>query len=194
MANKETPPDRKTRVGMNEPARSEGRMTKTMPVSEGSPSSGGYYMGKDDTRKIVGVLTTYTWQPQGQLFPIREGKNFIGSDKVYSDASHQPCDIQIKQDERMSGEHALILCRGGVYEIIDQTSSNGTFLNGDMLPANQSQRLENYSEIKAGSTLFTFIKIAPPKTAEEHVGQSPNEKVDKKPGKEAIGGKDTYVP
>ena len=125
-------------------------------------------MGKDDTRKIVGILITFTWQPPGQMFPVREGKNFIGSDKVSSDASHQDCDVQIKQDERMSGEHALILCRGGVYEIIDQTSSNGTFLSGEMLPANQSQKLENYSEIKAGSTLFTFIKVTAPE-GEKHV-------------------------
>ncbi len=168
MAHNDTGSDRKTRVGTPKSEGTEGRMTKVMPVSTGSPSVRGY-MGKADTRKIVGVLTTFTWQPQGELFPIREGKNFIGSDKVYSDASHQDCDIQIQEDERMSGEHALILCRGGVYEIIDQTSSNGTYLNGDMLPANQSHRLENYSEIQAGSTVFTFIKIAPSKKAEEHV-------------------------
>jgi pSer/pThr/pTyr-binding forkhead associated (FHA) protein len=167
-------------------------MTKTMPVSSGPTSIGGF-MGKEDTRKIVGILISFTWQPQGQLFPIREGKNFVGSDKVYSDASHQDCDIQIKEDERMSGEHALILCRGGVYEIIDQTSSNGTFLNGDMLPANQSQKLENYSEIKAGSTLFIFIKIAPPKGAEERVSPPPTRKEEKKTEQEVDDKRDTFV-
>lgn len=63
----------------------------------------------------------------------------------------------------MSSEHALILCRHGMFEIIDQTSANGTFLNGEMLIANQSTKLPNCAEIKTGDTLWTFFKIeAPP--------------------------------
>lgn len=192
MAHQHTPPDRKTSVGTFKPATAEPRMTKTMPVSGGSTSSGGH-MGKEDTRKIVGILLTFTWQPQGQMFPVREGKNFIGSDKVYSDASHQDCDIQIQQDERMSGEHVLILCRGGVYEIIDQTSSNGTFLSGEMLPANQSKKLKNYAEIKAGSTLFTFIKVTPPEGEEQHVSPPPDPIVDDKVDPITDDKKDTIV-
>lgn len=165
--------DRKTRVGVVNP-KPEGRVTKTIPAGGGHAKAGGH-IGAGDTRQVVGVLATYTWLPQGALFPIREGKNFIGSDKVSSDASHQDCDVQISQDRRMSGEHALILCRQGIYEIIDQTSSNGTFLNGVMLSANQSQQLKNYSEIKAGSTVFTFIKIEPPVGSEKHPDISPGE-------------------
>jgi len=62
----------------------------------------------------------------------------------------------------MSSEHALILCRQGNYEILDQISSNGTFLAGQMLKANQGTDLPNYSEIKTGSTLWTFIMVKPP--------------------------------
>jgi hypothetical protein len=153
---------RETKVG-EVLQKAERRETKTMP-QEAVPGSGGP-LGAGDTRKIVGVLITYTWRPEGELFPVREGKNFIGSGKVSSDASHRNCEVQIPQDGRMSSEHALILCRHGQYEIIDQASSNGTFLGDEMLMSNQSTKLPDYAEIKTGDTLWTFIKIKAPKTA-----------------------------
>ncbi|MCP4340873.1 MAG: FHA domain-containing protein [Desulfobulbaceae bacterium] len=195
MAHQETPPDRKTMIGTTKPSKTEGRMTRTMAVSSESTTTEGH-MGKGDTRKIVGILITFTWQPQGQMFSVREGKNFIGSDKVYSEASHQDCDVQIKQDVRMSGEHALILCRSGKdelkYELLDKNSSNGTFVNGEMLSALGAQELQNYSEIKAGSTLFTFIKVKAPE-GEEHVSLPPKTKEPKTSEPEDNDKKDTIV-
>jgi pSer/pThr/pTyr-binding forkhead associated (FHA) protein len=94
---------------------------------------------------------------------VREGKTFIGSGDVSSEAVHRKCDVQIVEDRRMSGEHALILCRQGTYEIIDQSSSNGTFLNGKMLRANDSTEIPNYGKIETGSTLWTFIQIEAPR-------------------------------
>lgn len=123
----------------------------TAPPKESQPA---------DTRKIVGVLVTYTWVPGGQLFPVREGKNYLGSGVAGFPSSSQGCDIQVPHDDRMSGVHALILCRSGKNEIIDQQSSNGTFLNGEMLMSNQSVELDDNAEIKTGSTLWTFVKIA----------------------------------
>jgi pSer/pThr/pTyr-binding forkhead associated (FHA) protein len=181
MAHKDTPSDRKTMIERTKPEKTNDRMTKTMPVGGGS-SSIGDHMGKGDTRKIVGILITFTWQPQGQIFPVREGKNFIGSDKVYSDASHQDCDIQVPEDARMSGEHALILYRGSKYQLKDQVSSNGTFVNGEM--QSDVDDLKNYSEIKAGSTLFTFIKVKAPEK-EEPVSSPPKPDEPTKTGPDA---------
>jgi pSer/pThr/pTyr-binding forkhead associated (FHA) protein len=124
----------------------------------------------------MGILITYTWRPEGQLFAIREGKNFIGAGNVSSDASHRPCDILITNDPRLSSEHALILCRHGRYDIVDQESSNGTFLNSELVPL-QGTDLPNYAEIKTGSTVWTFIKINPP--ASEVIQPSPERKVEK---------------
>ncbi|MGH8574740.1 MAG: hypothetical protein ACREX8_19550, partial [Gammaproteobacteria bacterium] len=87
------------------------RETKTMP--SGLPAGSGGQAGEIDTRRIVGVLITYTWRPEGQLFPIREGKNFIGAGDVSSEPTPRKCEILIDADARMSSEHALILCRAG---------------------------------------------------------------------------------
>ncbi len=151
--------DRQTRVG-KVPPQAGGRQTRQMSNEPSQDSRSAY--GEGETRRIVGVLITYSWRPEGELFPVREGKNFIGSGKVYSDASHRECHIQIPVDKRMSSEHSLILCRHGIYEIMDQMSSNGTFLNGDMLRSNQSKELEDQAEVKTGDTLWSFFKIKPP--------------------------------
>lgn len=176
----------KTKVG--ETFRESGkRETKAMPSQAQSSSGFGGHVGVGETRRIVGVMITYNWRPEGELFPIREGKNFIGSGQVSSDPSHSKCHIQIPNDARMSSEHALILCRHGMYEIIDQTSSNGTFLNGEMLMSNKSTELSDYAEIKTGNTVWMFIKIKVPETIE----QVPpvKKELDDKPG----GGKDGFI-
>jgi FHA domain len=160
LAGLASPGGRRTTVGEVPPSEG-GRETKVMPPAVEPYASG--HEGAGDTRRIVGALITYTWRPEGQLFAVREGKTFIGSGDVSSEAFHRSCDVQIPEDRRMSGEHALILCRHGTYEIIDQTSSNGTFLDGKMLRANQSTEIPNYGKIETGSTLWTFIQIEPPR-------------------------------
>lgn len=155
------------------------RETKVMP-GVAAPEPGGRF-GEGDTRRILGVLITYTWRPEGELFPVREGKNFIGRDKINSDASHRSCDVQVPQDSRMSGEHALILCRHGRHDIIDQMSSNGTFLKGELLISNQSTELPSYAEIQTGSTVWTFVKIeAPLVSVEEPPPTGPKDEPPKK--------------
>ncbi|MCP4117720.1 MAG: FHA domain-containing protein [Desulfobacteraceae bacterium] len=182
--------DRETKVG--EVLKEGGsRETKSMPSQPQAASGAGGHVGVGETRRIVGVLITYSWLPEGELFPVREGKNFIGSGKVSSDPSHPECHIQISRDVKMSSEHALILCRHGMYEIIDQTSSNGTFFNGEMLMSNKSTELSDYAEIRTGNTLWTFIKIKPPG---EGVSAAPKaEPPTPPPTGEQPGDKDTFI-
>jgi len=151
--------DRRTTVG-GVPQGGRQRETKVMSPAVEPQASG--YVGEGDARRILGALVTYTWHPEGQLFPVREGKTFIGSGDISSEAFHRSCDVQIPEDRKMSGEHALILCRHGAYEIIDQTSSNGTFLNGRMLRANESTEIPNYANIQTGVTVWTFIHLEAP--------------------------------
>ena len=137
----------------------------------GTNPSGGDQRGKDDisggdTRRIVGIMITYTWRPEGQLFPIYEGKNFIGRAEISDEAPPRDCDIQIPQDLKMSAEHALILCRPahppdtqGSYEIIDQETTNGTLVDRILLTSNLPVKLPNYATIRTGATEWTFITI-----------------------------------
>ena len=113
--------------------------------------------------RIVGVLVTYTWRREGELFPVRAGKNFIGRGQVSSEAHPRDCDIQVPQDSEMSEEHALILCRQGGYEILGSDLFQRHFFNDQPLKANLGTDLPNYATIKTGATLWTFIRIEVPK-------------------------------
>lgn len=160
------------------PASEDGRETVQMPTDL-SPDRG-RSDAQVDKRRIVGVLITYTWRPEGELFPIRLGRNFIGAGDVGSIATYGQCDIRISGDEDLSAEHALILCRHGTCKISDQKSTNGTFLNGEEASF-EGMELPNYAEIKTGSTLWTFVRLEPPLSSHTGSKEEPPARTTVKP-------------
>jgi hypothetical protein len=110
-------------------------------------------------RRIAGIVTTFTWSPFGKLFPILDGRNYVGSGVVGSE-NNRPCDIQVPEDETMSSSHFLVLCQSGKFIVSDAFSTNGTFLNGIQIDTRGTE-LPDRSVIRAGSTLFVFQKIHP---------------------------------
>ena len=101
-------------------------------------------------RKLVGFLVTYSRNPQGKAFNIYEGKNFIGRDRQN--------DVAVPEDNQMSGRHMSILYRNvdNRFKFRDEQSSNGTFINEELLDEGE---LQNYAQIRCGGTVFTFIAI-----------------------------------
>lgn len=106
--------------------------------------------GATPSRKLVGFLVTYNRDANGRAYNIYEGRNFIGRDAS--------CDISIPDDNQMSGRHLSILYRNAddKFKFRDEQSSNGTFVNKELLDDGE---LQNYDIIRAGSTLFIFIAI-----------------------------------
>ena len=164
-----------TRVGRDvagrEPMGSAPRRTQMYddaPKPRQSPHTSG------DNRRIVGVLVSYTWEPSGRLFEVREGRTHIGSGEV-SDTDG-PMDVQCAQDSMLSEDHAMILVRQGSFYIRDLSSTNGTVLNGKPLRPEAVEDLPSPSEIKAGETTFTFVRVD---TAPAAVVGGPGEEVPK---------------
>jgi Inner membrane component of T3SS, cytoplasmic domain len=114
--------------------------TRSDSASGPSPSGG---------RRIVGVLITYSWNPDGQLFPIREGRNYIGSG--------QDCDVCVQEDKMISSRHFTIISRGRSFYIDDEKSMNGTYVNGESVE--QKRPLHYYAKIKAGATVWKFVAL-----------------------------------
>jgi hypothetical protein len=104
-------------------------------------------------RKIVGVLITYSWSDQGQIFPVCEGRNRIGSDPAQ-------CDIVIPQDDTLSSINSHIIFRKN-FTIGDDVSMGGTDVDGEPVEI-AFVPLRNYARIRTGSTHFTFIAVQPP--------------------------------
>jgi hypothetical protein len=114
-----------------------------------------------DNRKIVGVLASYTWRAEGQIFNVREGRTHIGAGNIKEDIAHREVDVRCPDDELMSEDHAMILVQQKKFWIRDLDSTNGTYLNDEQLPPDATVELPNNSEIKVGKTVFTFLKIEP---------------------------------
>ena len=104
-------------------------------------------------RRIVAVLVTYSLKTSGQMFPIYEGRNYLGR--------NADCEISLPEDTQMSGCHAAIFYRGGEFEITDEKSMNGTSVNGQNVPLSGGLFLTNYASLKTGATEWKFIIIEP---------------------------------
>jgi pSer/pThr/pTyr-binding forkhead associated (FHA) protein len=125
-----------------------GMRTSTMILSAPAPRADGAEPAQD--RKIVGVLITYSTRPDGIIFPVREGRNRIGRNSEN--------EISIPNDTAMSGLNSYIIFHPQgrkLFVIDDANSQNGTYVNGEIVE--ERTRLNNYAEVRAGSTVFTFL-------------------------------------
>lgn len=104
------------------------------------------------SRRIVGMLITYTWRPEGQVFPICEGRNLIGRDP-------SQCDVAVPEDVTLSSINSHITFRKS-FVLGDSISMGGTDLNDDPVEE-QFRPLPNYSRIRTGSTHWIFIMVTP---------------------------------
>ena len=57
-------------------------------------------------------------------------------------------------DAGVSRRHAILAYHNGVYSVEDLSSANGTFINGQRLPAQQAMRLKPGDELKCGTLLM----------------------------------------
>jgi hypothetical protein len=102
-------------------------------------------------RRLVAVLAAPDLGSGGAVFPVRSGKNSIGADRG--------SDILLAGDTEVSSEHALILHRNGTFHLADRLSTNGTWLNGEEVPANGTVPLRDRDRIRCGRTELLFLTI-----------------------------------
>jgi hypothetical protein len=92
-----------------------------------------------------------SWQivtKRGEAHPLRAPRVTVGRGR----------DNHIRlQSEKVSRQHAIFRYRDSAWEIIDQGSTNGTFLNKQRLQPEQAYALQNGDEIRFGDRRF-FVK------------------------------------
>ena len=96
--------------------------------------------------RLVGWLVTYDLDPNGVDFRLYEGRNIIGRD--FS------CGICIN-DNKVSGQHAILLYRNGKFRIKDNLSVNGTYVMGEDIE-DETVLLNDGDIIKVGNTNLCF--------------------------------------
>jgi ribosomal protein L40E len=151
-------PDFDGQLNFDDPGSSEKRGKTVFRQPESSPSGKDRAYPAPGARKIVGVLITYTWRDDGQIFPIREGRNLIGRDP-------EKCDIAISEDDTLSAVNSHITFRKD-FVIGDNVSMSGTYVDNEPIEE-QFRPLKNYARIRTGSTVWTFIAIDPTHSSEK---------------------------
>lgn len=97
-------------------------------------------------RRLVGWLVSYQLDPYGISYSIYEGRNKIGRDVKN--------DITIS-DNTVSDIHVILLFRNDKYFLIDQGSSNGTYINGQEIDF-QPVELKDNDKVTLGKNKAVF--------------------------------------
>jgi len=130
----------------------------TMLGSEGRSSERTTVIGGDQhealrrdverARELGACLIVIRGAQQGQRFLINREELFIGRDPG--------ADIRI-QETSISRRHARIMFRDGLVRILDNDSSNGTFVNGTMLAPGEAVTLVKDDQIELGNSIVKFL-------------------------------------
>jgi FHA domain len=122
------------------------------PAAPGRDAKTRFESPGGEQRRIVALLVTFSWQPGGEVHPVREGRNYLGSG--------EDCEVRLAHDPQLSARHATIVYRGQDFWIDDETSMNGTFVDGEIVE--ERRRLANYAEVRTGATSWRFVVVDPP--------------------------------
>ena len=104
---------------------------------------------RGDRGKLVAVLVSFSAKPAGELWPLRQGRTTIGTDAE--------CDVQLEYDG-VSRTHATIVSRSGVIWVVDNESTNGTFVNGNDI-VDERVRLSQADTLKVGPIQMSLLVV-----------------------------------
>ncbi|MDE2051595.1 MAG: FHA domain-containing protein [Gammaproteobacteria bacterium] len=140
--------------------------------------------GEMSTRRLGGVVFTFTWTKLGQLFPVYSGRNYAG--KAVTAREGRPTDVLMTEDPALSDTHFLILYEPATdqYRIADESGTGGTFLNGEPIDSKGTE-LPDDALIRAGHTLFVFKKVRPPTQVASECAAAQEQPVPAKAGESA---------
>jgi hypothetical protein len=99
--------------------------------------------------RLAGFLVSFSREPDGRSFEIREGRHIIGSGPR--------ADIRIHGDPAMSAEHAILLFRRGKFLFRDNLSTNGSRVNGK--EAAGEVVLQDRARIQLGNTTLMLVSL-----------------------------------
>ena len=99
-------------------------------------------------RRLRGAESKFCISRAGKRFRLPYGEFSIGRAST--------CEIEILHDSKVSRFHAKMTITPDRALIQDLASSNGTIVNGALLPAGHHVELQPHDIVVIGLTLFTF--------------------------------------
>ena len=94
-------------------------------------------------------MATLIRKKNGETANITKSLFIIGKER-------QKVDFCVPDNNSVSRNHANIVCKGGVYYLVDKNSTNYTFVNGNKLNPNQEVKLNSGDKIKLADEEFEF--------------------------------------
>lgn len=96
-------------------------------------------------------------QPQATLTRKKNGEKAVITSAVFTiGKERQKVNFCIPDNTSISRTHAKILCKGGVFYIVDNNSTNYTFINGNKINPGQEIKLNSGDKIKLADEEFEF--------------------------------------
>lgn len=125
----------------------------TTPYNSGAGETSVLGVGAGET----GVLGVGSMQPAATLIRKKNGETATISKAVFNIGKERSkVDFCIPDNNSISRTHASIVCRGGVYSIVDKNSTNYTFVNGNKISPNQEVKLNSGDKIRLADEEFEF--------------------------------------
>lgn len=101
--------------------------------------------------RIVGWMISYDHNATGQEYALRAGKTSVGSGRDNN--------VSLFFDRKVSERHATLLWRDGKCAVKDETSSNGTFVNGEDVGIGETCSLKNGDTVRFGNSTFLVFLV-----------------------------------
>ena len=129
---------------------------KAATVFDPGPSSsrGGPAEMRGPQPRLSGWLVTFSHDKSGDDYRLREGRNIVGS-------AAAECEVVVGNDSSVSSKHAVIVFRDGLFQIRDNDSTNGTYVNGEDIFGKGAVPLKNLDKIRLGNTEFVLYTLQP---------------------------------
>ena len=133
------------------------------PAAPVPPTFGAMDTGVGETSVLGGgagetsVLGGGSMQPTATLIRKKNGEIAnIAKPMFVIDKERQKVDFCIPDNNSVSRKHANIVCKDGIYYIVDNNSTNYTFVNGNKINPNQEVKLNSGDKIKLADEEFEF--------------------------------------
>lgn len=127
-------------------------MGSAAPTDMGAGETSVLGGGSDETSVLGGNMqprATLIRRKNGETKTLTKSLCVIGKERA-------KVDFCIPDNNSISRRHADIICKGGIYYIKDNNSTNFTFVNGNKLSPNQEVKLNSGDKIRLSDEEFEF--------------------------------------
>lgn len=148
---------------MSVPGAAPQQVRPTPPAYGGNPVPPmPYDSGAGETSVLGGgagetSVLSANMQPTATLVRKKNGESVSITKALFTIGKERAkVDFCIPDNNSISRNHANIICKGGIYYLVDKNSTNYTFVNGNKITPNQEVKLNSGDKIRLADEEFEF--------------------------------------